>query len=433
MKVSVEKLQTNLVTLEVEVEEQQVEEALEKAYWQVVKKVNIPGFRKGKAPRQILEAYIGRASLYEEALDSLVNQTYPEALKDSNLEAVGQPRVEIVQIDSGMPLIYKATVSVIPEIELPPYKGIEMEEIVAEEPTEEEIQNVLNNYQKRMAHLESVENGTLDNGHIAQIDFIGYLDGVPFEGGASQDYSLEIGSNTFIPGFEEQLVGMQIGEEREIEVTFPEEYPQPDLAGKPSTFKVTLKEIKRKEYPAIDDEFAKDISEFETLEELKADIAKNLREKAQNSAKGELRERIVENLVSPIEVDVPEPMVEERLKEMITKFAQQLSIQGTTLEQYMQYTGKSAEDLFTQFRPQAAEWAKTTLVLEAIARTENITVTEEDVEERITRASQEFGMDRDDVSKSIDNVLESFKKEILLDKTINFLIDNAKITPAVEA
>ncbi|MGI6647707.1 MAG: trigger factor [Bacillota bacterium] len=429
MKFSVEKIQSNLATLEIEVEEQRVEEALDQSYRKIVKQVNIPGFRKGKVPRPILEAQLGRGVLYEEALDILLNQTYSEALKESALEAVGEPKVEVVQMDRDLPLIYKVTVSIKPEIVLPDFSEIEVEDELPQEPTDEDVQKVLNNYQQRMARLENVESGTVEQGHIVLIDFAGYLDGVQFEGGTSQDYSLEIGSQTFIPGFEDQMVGMQLNEERDIEVTFPEEYPQPDLAGKPATFKVKVKEIKQRVYPAIDDELAKDVSEFETLAELKEEIRHNLREKAEKDAKREMREKVVEKVVAPIEVEVPEPLVEERLKDMVTKFAQQISIQGTTLEQYLKMTNKSMKDLLEFLRPQAETWAKSTLVLEAIAKKENITVTDQDVEDRITRASEEFGMKREDVSESVNGVLESFKKEILLDKVVNYLLTTVKIVP----
>ncbi|NLC07897.1 MAG: trigger factor [Syntrophomonadaceae bacterium] len=429
MKFSVEKIQSNLATLEIEVEEQRVEEALDQSYRKIVKQVNIPGFRKGKVPRPILEAQLGRGVLYQEALDILLNQTYSEALKESALEVVGEPKVEVVQMDRDMPLIYKVTVSIKPEIVLPDFSEIEVEDELPQEPTDEDVQKVLHNYQQRMARLENVESGTVEKGNIVLIDFVGYLDGVPFEGGAAQDYSLEIGSQTFIPGFEDQMVGMQLNEERDIEVTFPEEYPRSDLAGKPATFKVKVKEIKQRVYPEIDDELAKDVSEFETLAELKEEIRQNLREKAEKDAKRNMREKVVEKVVAPIEVDVPEPMVEERLKDMVTKFAQQISIQGTTLEQYLKMTNKSMKELVDFFRPQAETWAKSTLVLEAIAKKENITVTDQDVEDRITRTSEEFGMKREDVSESVNGVLESFKKEILLDKVVNYLMTTVKIVP----
>jgi trigger factor len=429
MKFTVEKIQTNLVTLEIEVEEPRVEEALEQSYRKMVKKINIPGFRKGKVPRQIFESQVGREALYEEALEILLNQTYLEVIKEAELETIGDPKVEVVQIDRGLPLIYKAVVSVKPEIEVPSYKGIEIEDEVAKEPTEEDVQKILENFQKQMARLENLESGPVENGQIVQLDFVGYLDGVAFEGGTSVDYSLEIGSKTFIPGFEEQLLGLQIDEEKDVEVVFPEEYPQPELAGKPCIFKVKIKGIKKREFPVIDDEFAKDVSESETLVELKQEIINNLKEKSEKEAKQDLREKVIEKVVDQVEVEVPEPMVEDRLKEMVTKFSQQMSMQGTTLEQYLQMTGKSMGELLDYLKPQAEKWAKTTLVLETIAKAENITVSDEDVEERITRVSEEYGMKREDVSKSVENLGESFKMEILLDKVINFVLGQVQIIP----
>lgn len=430
MKFSVEKIQTNLATLEIEVEEQRVEEALEQSYRKMVKQINIPGFRKGKVPRPIFESLVGKEALFEEALDILLNQTLPEVIKEADLETIGDPKVEVVQIDRGLPLIYKATVSVIPEIKLPDFKGMEVEEQPQSEPQDEDALKVLESYSKQMARLENVESGIVENGHIVQLDFTGYLDGVPFEGGSSQDYSLEVGSQTFIPGFEEQLIGLKLDEEKEISVVFPENYPQPELADKPCTFKVIIKGIKKREYPAIDDEFAKDVSEHETLAELKQEILGNLKEKAAKEAKQDLREKVVDKIVGQVEVEVPEPMTEQRLKEMITKFSQQLSIQGTTLEQYLQMSGKSMSEFMDFMKPQAEQWAKTTMVLEAIAKAENITVSDEDVEERITKTSEEYGMKREDVSSSVANLGEAFRKEILLDKVISYLFEQVKLVPA---
>lgn len=430
MKFSVEKIQTNLATLEIEVEEQRVEEALEQSYRKMVKQINIPGFRKGKVPRPIFESQVGKEALYEEALDILLNQTFPEVIKEAALDTVGDPKVEVVQIDRGLPLIYKATVSVIPEINLPDFKGMEVEEPPFNEPQDEDALKILDSYSKQMARLENVDSGIVENGHIVQLDFTGYLDGIPFEGGSSLDYSLEVGSKTFIPGFEEQLIGLKLDEEKEISVVFPQDYPQPELADKPCTFKVNIKEIKKREYPAIDDEFAKDVSEHETLAELKQEILGNLKEKAAKEAKQDLREKVVDKVVGQVEVEVPEPMTELRLKEMITKFSQQLSIQGTTLEQYLQMSGKSMSEFMDFMKPQAEQWAKTTMVLEAVAKAENITVSDEDVEERITKTSEEYGMKREDVSDSVANLGETFRKEILLDKVISYLFEQVKLVPA---
>jgi len=416
-----------LATFEIEVETEQVEVALEQAYRRVVKKVAIPGFRKGKVPRPILEATFGRESLYEEALEILFSETYQEVLKDSALEAVGEPQVEVVQIEEGKPLIYKVTTSIIPEIEIPAFKGMEVEDIVVQDPTEEDIQKVLEGYQKRMARLEEITDGQVENGSIALIDFEGYLDGQPFPGGTSKDYSLEVGSNTFIPGFEEQMLGMKIGEERELEVSFPEQYPQKELAGKPTVFKVNLRGIKQKVYPDIDDELAKDLSEWETLEEFKIEITQNLREKYRTDATRDWRDKLIEDLVALVEAEAPKPLVDARLKELITKFSQQLSIQGLSMEQYLHEMNLSQQEFVDRMRPQAETWAKTTLVLEAIAKSENITVTEEDVETRITRASEEYSMKKEDVRSSVENVIESFKEEILLEKEVDFVVENVQV------
>lgn len=429
MKVNVEKIRSNQVTLEIEVEKEKVEEALNVSYRKVVKQINVPGFRKGKVPRPILESYLGKEALYQEALEFLLPTTYSEALEQTSIEGLGQPNVEVIQIEQGLPLIYKATVWVKPEIELPPLENIEIEEELFKEATDEDIQKVLKSYQQRVVQLVNVEDGVVEDGNIIVIDFTGYIDDVPFEGGSAENYSLEMGSGTFISGFEEQLLGMKIGEEKNIQVTFPEDYPQKDLAGKLAVFKVAVKEIKRKEYPEIDDEFAKDVSEFETLEEFKKNIAEDLNKKAKVKAQQNLRHKVVEKVIGQVDVEVPEPIIEQYLKEMTTSFAQQLGMQGATLEQYMKVTGESMDDIFAKIRPQAEKRAKINLVLEAIANAKNITVDEEDVQNRITKTSEEFNMNREDVSKSVEGVREAFEHNLLLDKVVDFLLENSRIIP----
>jgi len=432
MKVTVEKIQKTKVALDIEVEKEKVEEALENAYRKVVKRVVVPGFRKGKAPRHILEARLGREVLYEEALDELISRTYPEALKEAAVEAVGEPQISIVQMEAKQPLLYKATVFVKPEIELPEYSGIEIEGVEGIQVTEEDVQEELEKLQRRMARLVDLDAGNAELGDIVRIDFTGYIDGEPFPGGSATNYSLELGSGTFIPGFEEQLVGMGIGEEKEIRVTFPENYSVAELAGKEASFRVKVNGISRKEMDPIDDEFAKDVSEFETLEELKADIAKNLQERYDSHVQEELRKRLMDKLIEMTDVEVPLPLVNRRMQEMIEQFERTLGMQGLALEDYLKGTGQTVESILDEFRVQATKWVQTALILESIARKENLEVSDEEVEQEVNRWAQKYQLKPEQLPSFREKVENSLREDLLVKKATDLLLKQVRILPPAE-
>ncbi|OEF99994.1 trigger factor [Vulcanibacillus modesticaldus] len=413
--------------LHVEVEAEQVAEALDKAFKKVVKQVNVPGFRKGKVPRKIFEARFGVEVLYNDALDILLPKAYEEAIKETGIEPVDRPEIDIEQLEQGKSLIFKATVTVKPEVELGEYKGLEIPEkdfTVKEEDIEEELKQL----QNRHAELIIVEDGTVEQGDTAVIDFEGFMDGVPFEGGKGEKHPLEIGSGSFIPGFEDQVVGMKKGEEKDIVVTFPENYHAEDLAGKEATFKVKVHEIKRKQLPELNDDFAKDV-DFDTLEELKADIKNKLEEKAKKDEENYRKDTVVEKAVENAQVDIPEVMIEQEIKRMTEEFEQQLTYQGMNLELYYQFSGTDEKALKEQFKDNAQIRVKTNLVLEAIAKQENIEVTEEEVEEELKRLAELYKRDLEEIKSiftSRDNGLDGLREDLRIRKAIDFLVGQSK-------
>lgn len=422
-----EKLDNNQGVLTIEVEAEKVDQALDQAFKKVANRVNIPGFRKGKIPRKLFEARFGVESLYQDALDILLPVAYGEAVKETGIEPVDRPEVDVEQIGKGQPLIFKATVTVKPEVKLGAYKGLEIEPkdfTVTDDAVEEELKRM----QQRNAELFKVEEGNVQNGDIILLDFEGFQDGVAFEGGKAENYSLEVGSGTFIAGFEEQLVGMAIGEEKEINVTFPEEYHSPNLAGKDAVFKVKINEIKRKNLPELDDEFAKDVSEFDTLDELKADIRKKLEERAAKEKDNYVREQLIQKASEAAEIDIPAVMIENEIDRMVQEFAQRLQYQGVSLELYYQFSGMTEEALREQFRADAESRVRSGLTLEAIAKAENIEVTEEDINEEINKLSEIYKRPADELRRifeSQDN-LAGLKRELRIKKTIDFLVAESK-------
>jgi len=426
MKAEVEKIENNWVDLRIEVEAEQVDRAIDRAYRKLVKEVNIPGFRKGKAPRKILENFLGTEPLYKEALDFILQEVYTKAVEETKIEPIDRPQVNVEQFEEGKPLILKVNVEVRPEVELGDYKGIKIEKPEVEV-KEEDVQEYLETLQKRHARIVSVSDGTINNGDIAVIDYKGYIDGQTFAGGIASNVALEVGSGNFIEGFEKQLVGARVGETRDVKVTFPEDYPDKNLAGKEAVFNVTIKEIKRKELLPLDDEFAKDISEFNTLDELKQDIRNKLREKAEKKARQEIRNEVIKKVVENAKVNVPETLVERRIDAHIKRLSERLKAQGYTLEQYCEAAGTSEEELREKYRDQAVESVKTDLVLEEIAMKENIKVTEDEVLEEIQQLAREYNESVEAVQKTLklkDN-LEALTYGILMDKTIKFLIENS--------
>ncbi|MDR7314989.1 trigger factor [Brevibacillus nitrificans] len=424
-----EKVENNQGVLTVEVDASEVDAALDQAFKKVVQKVQVPGFRKGKVPRKMFEARFGVESLYQDALDILLPTAYGQAVKEAGIEPVDRPEVDVAQMEQGKNLIFKATVTVKPEVKLGDYKNLSIEEKDFSV-TEESVDAELKRMQERHAELVAVEEGAAQNGDLAVIDFEGFQDGVAFEGGKAEDYSLELGSGTFIAGFEEQVVGLNVGEEKDITVTFPEEYHSPNLAGKEAVFKVKLKSLKRKNLPALDDEFAKDVSEFDTLEELKADTKKKLEEKSAQDKDQYVREQLVLKAAENAEIDLPAVMVEHELDQMVNEFGQRLQYQGMTLELYFQFSGMDESQLRDQLRADATSRVRTSLTLEAIGKAENIEATEEDVNEELNKLAGVYGRPADELRKifSAQDGMAALYRDVQTRKTVDFLVAESKVS-----
>lgn len=427
MKASWGKTEKNQGVLSVEVDEQEVNKALDQAFKKMVQKVNVPGFRKGKVPRHIFEQRFGVESLYNDALDILLPKAYEEAIKETGIEPVDRPQVDIEQIEKNKPLIFKATVTVKPEVELGDYVGLEIPKkdfSVSEDDINKELNQLLN----RHAELEIIEDGEAEQGDTTVIDFEGFLNGEPFQGGKGEKYSLEIGSGSFIPGFEEQVVGMKKGEERDITVTFPEDYHSEDLAGKETVFKIKLHEIKRKKLPELNDDFAKDV-DFDTLDELKADIKAKLEDKAAHEKENYIKNTVVDLATEASTVEIPQPMIDQEVDRMLKEYEQQLSYQGMNLELYYQFTGTNEETLKEQFVESSKARVKTNIVLEAIAKKEAIEVNEEEIEEEINKIAEIYKRDIEEIRNiftSREDGLSGLKSDIQIRKTVDFLVANSK-------
>ena len=426
MNCKVEKTENaNEVKLEITVEAEKFENAMKKVYFQNAKYINIPGFRKGKAPMNIVEKYYGAQIFYEDAFNDVATQAYDEALEEKKIDVVSRPTVDIIQMEKGKDVIFSATVQVKPEVKLGKYKGIDIKKI--EYPVkDEDIEKELKKMQEKNARLITIEDRALENGDIATIDFEGFTDGVPFEGGKAEGHELEIGSGAFIPGFEEQLVNMKINEEKEIKVTFPKEYFSKDLAGKEATFKVKLHEIKKKELPKLDDEFAKDVSEFDTLEELKADIKNKMEKDNEQKAKYETEESAIKAVCDNVKIDIPSGMVDMEVDHMIQDISQRLSYQGLKLDQYLKMIGKTEEEVRKEYEPQAIEAIKSRLTLEAIRKAEKIEASEEEIKEKLEEMAKNYGKKVEEIQDNED--LKNYIKEgIESEKAIDFIVKNAKI------
>jgi trigger factor len=426
MKANWEKLENNQGVLTIEVEQAHVTEAMDQAFKKVSKNVNIPGFRKGKVPRKIFEARFGVESLYQDALDILFPTVYGQAVKDSGIEPIDRPEVDVDQIGKDQNWVIKATVTVKPEVILGDYKGITIEP--KEFPvTDEEVDNEIKKMQDRAAQLNVLEEGTVQDKDFAIIDFEGFLNGEPFEGGKGENHNLEIGSNTFIPGFEEQVIGMNTGEEKDIVVTFPEEYHSADLAGKEVTFKVKVNEIKRKNLPALDDEFAKDVSEFETLEELKSDIRNKLESKAAEEKENYVRESVINQAAANASIDIPEVMIEHEVDHMLKDFEQRLTMQGMNLELFFQFSGQDEDQLREQMRDDASKRVRNSLTLEAISKAENVEVTDAEVDEEINKLAEMYKRPIEEIREFFSGERgEGIKGDIRIRKTIDFLVESSK-------
>ena len=426
MSMKVEKTdKKNEVKLSFTIEASKFEEAIQKVYVKSAKYFNIPGFRKGKAPYKIVEKQYGAQIFYEDAFNEVAGEVYGKELTDAKIEAVSRPEIDIIQMEKGKDLIFTAVVQTKPEVTLGKYKGIELKK-VEYNVEEKDIDHEIGHMQERNARLVNVEDRPVEKDDTTVIDFEGFVDGVAFEGGKAENHELVIGSNTFIPGFEDQIIGMKIGEEKDINVTFPEEYFSKDLAGKAAVFKVKLHEIKKKELPEVDDEFAKDVSEFDTIKELKASIKEKLEEENKNKAKYETEEEAIKTVCDNTEIDIPSGMVETETDNMIKDIEQRLMYQGLNFAQYLQMMGKTEEDMRNEMKEQAERQVKTKLVLEAIVVAEKIEATEEEIKAKLEEMATMYGKDVKELESNASlkaYVAESVKTE----KAIRFIVDNAKI------
>ncbi len=427
MNCKVEKTENaNEVKLELTVEASRFDEAMKKVYFKTAKYFNIPGFRKGKAPMNIVEKYYGKEIFYEDTFNDLAPEVLEEALKENDIKAVSRPDIDVTQIGKGQDLVFTAIFQTKPEVKLGKYKGIEIKKIEYNV-KDEDIEHELGHMQEHNSRLISIEDRPVENGDIATIDFEGFVDGVPFEGGKAEGHELTIGSKTFIPGFEEQIIGMKIDEEKDIKVKFPDEYFSKDLAGKDAIFKVKVHEIKKKELPKLDDEFAKDASEFDTLEELKKSIKEKLEEENAEKQKYETEDAVIKEVCKNVEVDIPSGMIETEVDNMVKDIEQRLSYQGLKLEQYLQMLGKTEEELKKEYEPQATEAVKTRLMIEAVIKAEKIEATIDEIDEKMKEMAKNYGKENDEEFLKNENVRNYIEEGIKSEKAIKLLVDNAKI------
>ena len=427
MNCKVEKTKNaNEVKLEITVDAEKFDNAIKKVYFKSAKYFNIPGFRKGKAPMQIVEKYYGKEIFYEDAFNEVAGEALDEAVKENDLYVVSRPDIDVTQIEKGKDLIFTAVMQTKPEAELGKYKGVEIKKIEYKV-TDDDINHELGHMQEHNARIVSVEDRPVEKGDITVIDFEGFVDGKAFDGGKAEGHELEIGSNTFIPGFEDQIVGMKIDEEKDINVKFPDEYFSKDLAGKDATFKVKLHEIKKKELPKLDDEFAKDVSEFDTLKELKEDIKNKQQKQNDDRAKYETQDAVIKAVCENVKVDIPSGMVETEVENMLKDIEQRLSYQGLKLEQYLQMMGKTEDEMKKEYEPQAIESIKSRLMLEAVIKAEKIEATDEEVDEKLKEMAKNYGKENDEEFLKNENVRNYIKEGLTSEKALEFLVENAKI------
>lgn len=427
MSLQVEKLEKNMAKLTVEVPAEQFEAALKTSFQKNKNKFSIPGFRKGKAPQAMVEKMYGVGVLYDDAIDTLLDSTYADAVKESGLEIVSRPEIGIEQIEKGKTFIYTALVAVKPEVTLGEYKGVEVEK-AKPEVTDADVEAELKKVQDQNSRMVNVEDRAVENGDHTVIDFEGFVDGQPFEGGKSEAYPLVIGSHSFIDTFEEQLIGKNIGDEVEVNVTFPAEYHAAELAGKPAVFKVKIHEIKTKELPELNDEFAGEVSEFETMDEYKSDIRAKLAETKQQQATTENENNVVEKVVENASMEIPDAMINEQVREMINDYARRMQSQGISLEQYMQFTGMTIEKLQEQSRPQAEKRIRTRLVLEAVVAAENIQVSDEAVDAEIAKMAETYKMEADKVRSIMGEAgIAQMKEDMAVQEAVDFLVAEANL------
>jgi len=427
MSVQVEKLEKNMAKLTVEVSAEDFKAAIKKAYNKTKNRFAIPGFRKGKASQAVIEKMYGEAVFYEDAADEAINSTYAEAMKESGLDIVSRPEITVEQIGKDQAFIYSALVAVKPEVTLGEYKGVEVEKADAAV-TAEDVEAELKRVQEQNARLLTVEDRPVADGDQTVIDFEGFVDGKGFEGGKAEDYPLTIGSHSFIDTFEEQLIGKNIGEECEVNVTFPTEYHAAELAGKPAMFKVTVKEIKVKELPALDDEFASEVSEFDTLDEYKQDIEEKLQERKEKAAASQNEDRVVAKVVENASMEIPEKMIDAQVDNMLRETAQRMQSQGLSMDLYMKYTGMTADQMKDQMRPEAVKRIQTRLVLEAVVKAENIETSEEKLDEEIAKMAEAYKMEADKLkSYMTDSDKDQMKQDLAVQAAVDLLVSEAKL------
>ena len=427
MSLQVEKSEKNTAKLTIEVPAEKFDAAVKNAYNKNKGRFNIPGFRKGKAPFEMIKKMYGAGVFYEDAVNEVIDATYPDAAKESGLEIVSRPEISVEQIEEGKNLIYTAEVAVKPEVTLGEYKGVEVQKVKADV-TDADIEAELNIVREKNSRLITVEDRGVENGDQVTIDFDGYVDGKRFDGGKGEDYPLVIGSLTFIDTFEEQLIGKTTGEECEVNVTFPEEYHVEELKNKPAVFKVTVKEIQRKELPEVNDEFASEVSDFDTLEEYKKDIAEKVKTEKEQAAKTENENRVVEKVVENASMEIPDQMVNEQVAGMVNDYARRLESQGIPFKQYCEITGMTADKLGDQMRPQALKRIKTRLTLEAVVKAENITASEEEVEKQFDQMAETYKMEKEQIKNMFgEEQLNQLKEDLAVQAAVDFLVAEAKL------
>ena len=426
MSVQVENLEHNMAKLTIEVSAEELEKALDSAYNKQKKSISIPGFRKGKVPRAMIETMYGAGVFYEDAANELMQKSYPEAIDESGVDIVSRPSVEVVQIEKGKPFIYTAEVAVRPEVELGKYKGVTVTKIDTSV-SDDEVAEALEQERNKNARDVSVTDRAIQEGDTAVIDFEGFVDGVAFEGGKGENHPLEIGSHSFIDTFEDQLVGKNAGDEVEVNVTFPEQYQAAELAGKPAMFKVKINEVKAKELPELDDEFAQDVSEFDTLAEYKEDLKKQLVEKKEVEAKKTKEDEAIQKIIDKSKMDIPEAMIETQCESMVEEFAQRIAQSGLSMEQYLQFSGMTVDQLKEQVRPEATTRIQSSLVLEQIAKEENIEISDEEVDAEVEKMAAAYGMEADKLKEYMGEAeKKSMKSDLAITKAVELIMENVK-------
>lgn len=426
MSLQVEKLEKNMAKLTIEVPAEEVTKALNTAYGKDKSKINVPGFRKGKAPRKLIEQMYGKGVFYEDAANEMIPGAYAKAVEECEEEIVSSPKIEVVQIEEGKPFIFTAEVALKPEVTLGEYKGVKVAKADTEV-SDADVDKEINRERENNARTINVEDRAVKDGDMTVIDFEGFVDGVAFEGGKGENYPLTIGSGSFIPGFEEALIGAELNKETEVNVTFPEDYHAEELKGKPAVFKCTVKEIKEKQLPDLDDEFASEVSDFDTMAEYREDVQKKLTSKKEEEAKIAKEEAVLDAVIADAKMEIPDAMIETQQRQMLENFAQRIQAQGLTLEQYMQFTGLTAQTMMEQLKPEALKRIQSRLVLEAVAAAEKMEATEEDFEAEIKSMAEAYQMEADKVKELLgEQGAKQVKEDLCVRKAADFIVDNAK-------